>query len=265
MIQFHKYHGAGNDFILIDNRDGSFGVPVAEKIKLWCDRHFGIGADGVILLESSGKADCFMNYYNADGSLAEMCGNGVRCAAKFFLELEKSGKKELWIDTRAGVKKIIVNGDGTFLVNMGRPVFSSPDFPDKSLVLENISLEFASMGNPHAVGFVEDLSRINISEIGPKIEQDLRFRSGINVELVEKISDNHFKVKVWERGSGATLACGTGACAVCAVLNKNLAGGDLKETTLEFPGGNLYLSSNNEGEIILRGGADFVFKGEIKT
>ena len=249
MKEFYKYHGTGNDFIMIDNRDGNYDVK-AENIKLLCDRHFGIGADGLILLESSNKADCFMNYYNADGTVAEMCGNGVRCTAKFFLEQTKSNLKELSIDTRAGIKKVIINKDGlptqagTFSVNMGAPVFSHADFPKSSLVLENIPFSFVSMGNPHAVGFVKNVSDINISEIGPKIENDSHFPNKINVELVEKISDNHFKVKVWERGSGATLACGTGACAVYAILQKNLE--NKGEITLEFPGGNLYLSENEK-------------------
>jgi len=263
MIQFYKYHGAGNDFIMIDNRNKDFAGENKENIQKLCDRHFGIGADGLILIESSEKADCFMNYYNADGTVAEMCGNGIRCTVKFFLELTKSDKKELLIDTRAGIKKIICNDDGTFSVNMGKPAFSSPDFPASSLSLENIDFEFASMGNPHAVGMVENLSEINISEIGPKIENDSHFPNKINVELVEKISNDTFKVKVWERGSGATLACGTGACAVYAILNKNSKGNKQKEITLEFPGGNLYLSQNETGEIILRGGAEFVFKGNI--
>ncbi len=260
MIEFCKYHGAGNDFIMIDNRDNGFGLKNIEKIKIFCDRHFGIGGDGLILLESSNKADCFMNYYNSDGTMAEMCGNGVRCTAKFFLEQTKSNAKELSIDTRAGIKKVVVNKDGTFSVNMGIPVFSHADFPTSSLALENIPFDFVSMGNPHAVGFVKDLSSIDISQVGPKIENDPHFPNKTNVELVEKMSSNYFKVKVWERGSGATLACGTGACAVYAIAainNKNA-----EEITLEFPGGSLYLSENKEGEIILRGPAVFVFKGE---
>lgn len=271
MKEFYKYHGAGNDFILIENRDGSFDVKNTKKIALLCDRHFGIGSDGLILLESSKKADCFMNYYNADGTVAEMCGNGVRCTAKFFLEQIKSKKnkiKELSIDTRAGIKKVVVNNDGSFSVNMGAPVFSSADFPNSALTLENISFNFVSMGNPHAVGLVKNVSEINISEIGPKIENDSHFPNKINVELVEKITDNHFKVKVWERGSGATLACGTGACAVYAIIKKMSArtvlADKIAEITLEFPGGKLYLSSNEKGEIILRGEAVFVFKGELK-
>ncbi len=260
MTTFYKYHGTGNDFIMIDNRDKSFDLDV-ENIKLLCHRRFGVGADGMILMESSGKADCFMNYYNSDGTLAEMCGNGVRCIAKFFLEQTNSNVKELSIDTRDGIKKVICNEDNTFSVNMGAPVFTHSDFPTEPLTLENISLQFVSMGNPHAVGFVENVLEINIENVGPKIENDSHFPNKINVEFVEKVSDNYFKVRVWERGCKETLACGTGACAVYAILKKENP--NINETTLEFPGGNLYLSENHEGQIVLRGHALCVFKGEI--
>ena len=144
---------------------------------------------------------------------------------------------------------------------MGAPVFSHPDFPNSPLMLENISFEFVSMGNPHAVGMVKKINDIDISNIGPKIENDFHFPNKINTEFVEKVSDNRFKVKVWERGSGATFACGTGACAVYAILKKKRK--NLREITLEFPGGNLYLSENEKREIILRGPAVCVLKGEI--
>lgn len=265
MIKFYKYHGAGNDFIMIDNRDGHFSAKGesafgGDEIKHLCDRHFGIGADGVILLESSDKADCFMNYYNADGSLAEMCGNGVRCLAKFFLEQTNSNVKEVVVDTRAGIKKVIKNEDGSFSVNMGVPVFSHTDFPNSPLMLENILFKFVSMGNPHAVGFIKNISDFDIAQIGPKIEHNSYFPNKINVEFVEKVTDNYFKVRVWERGCGETLACGTGACAIYACARQDLA---QKEITLEFPGGNLFLSENQKGEIILRGPAVCVFRGKI--
>ena len=150
MLEFYKYHGAGNDFIMINNRKNVFDIKNVEKIKLLCDRHFGIGADGLILLELSDKADCFMNYFNADGTLAEMCGNGIRCLAKFFLEQTKFNLKELSIDTRAGIKKVTYNVCATsdvaqgesFSVNMGAPIFSHQDFPDGPLIFENILFKF---------------------------------------------------------------------------------------------------------------------------
>lgn len=262
MTLFYKYHGTGNDFIMIDNRSGDFDVTDSEKVKKLCDRRLGIGADGLILLENSDQADCFMNYYNSDGTIAEMCGNGVRCLAKFYLEQTQSGSKELMIDTRAGVKHVIVNNDGTYSVNMGIPVFTHADFPSDSIKFDDTEFNFVSMGNPHAVGLVENVSDLKLDVIGPTIEHDVRFPNKINVEFVEKISDDKYKVRVWERGCAETMACGTGACAVYAILKKS--NNKLREVTLKFPGGNLYVSENGNAEIILRGEATFVFNGEYK-
>jgi diaminopimelate epimerase len=266
MIKFYKYEGAGNDFIMINNLKGEISLK-PDYIKHICDRHMGIGADGVILLEHSDKTDYFMNYYNSDGTIAQMCGNGARCTAKFYLEQTDTNQKELKIDTRAGVKNIKINDDDTYSVNMGVPVFEHIDFPSGKLNIEGLEFECVSMGNPHAVVQVESLNEYNIASIGPKIENDYHFPNKINVEFVEKVSDNYFKVKVWERGCGETLACGTGACAVYSILTKSCVRQDLtqasNEVTLEFPGGKLFLSENREGQIILRGPATFVFEGEI--
>jgi diaminopimelate epimerase len=260
MINFYKYEGAGNDFIMINNLKGDKNL-TPSYIESICDRHFGIGADGVILIESSVRADCFMNYYNSDGTLAEMCGNGARCSARFFTEQTNSNLKEISLDTRAGIKNIKINDDGTYSVNMGVPIFISDDFPSNSITIEGYNFDCVSMGNPHAVALVEKLDKIDLKSIGPKIENHEFFPNKINVEFVEKISEDYFKVKVWERGCGITLACGTGACAVYSVLNKKENFNS--EITLEFPGGKLHLSKNPEGEIILRGPATFSFKGEI--
>lgn len=260
MINFYKYEGSGNDFIMINNLNGVLKL-TPDYISSICDRHFGIGADGVILLEKSDKADCFMNYYNSDGTIAEMCGNGSRCTAKFYLE--QTGKKleEVNLDTRVGIKNIKINEDDTYSVNMGTPILESNDFPAGILNLEGFDFECVSMGNPHAVAVVKNLEDVDIKTIGSKIETNKNFPNKINVEFVEKISDDYYKVKVWERGCGVTLACGTGACAVFSLLNKTEKFN--KEVTLEFPGGKLFLSQNLEGQIILRGLATFSFKGEI--
>lgn len=285
MIKFHKYQGTGNDFIMINNLKGDINL-TKEQIKSICDRHFGVGADGLILIEKSNKmdlsrqseakADCFMNYYNSDGSIAEMCGNGIRCTAKFYLTQifgsRTSKNFEIYIDTRAGIKKIIINEDDTYSVNMGKPIFEHPDFPKtlkKSEVLprsvEGYEFNCVSMGNPHAVTFVERLENIDIKSVGPKVETNTLFPNKINVEYVEKIDERNYKVRVWERGCGETLACGTGACAVYAILDSHRSPrpGQGEEITLEFPGGKLYLSKDHEENIILRGPATFVFKGEI--
>lgn len=287
MISFDKYQGAGNDFIMMNNLDGSVKL-TEDQIKQMCDRHFGIGADGVILLESSDKADCFMNYYNSDGTIAQMCGNGARCTAKFYIdqinsshEGVKNAIEELNIDTRAGVKNIKINSDNTYSVNMGAPAFESPDFPEISspsgnyvkdgiVNLEGFNFRCVSMGNPHAVTLVENLDSLDIKTIGSKVENNSNFPNKINVEFVEKISDNYFKVKVWERGCGLTLACGTGACAVYAILTNYIGPSYISpkrglgpEIILEFPGGKLYLSKNEQDHVILRGEAHFVFEGKI--
>lgn len=260
MITFYKYEGTGNDFIMINNLKEDINLS-KDDIKAICDRRFGIGADGVILFQTSDKADLFMNYYNSDGTLAEMCGNGARCTAKFFLEQTNTDRSELSIDTRAGIKKIIVNENGTISVNMGIPSYITSDFPSEIINIDDYSLRCVSTGNPHAVLQIDDLEKIDVKTIGPKIENDFHFPNKINVEFVEKIKDDYYKVKMWERGCGETLSCGTGACAVYAIMKKSNP--DIKEVVIEFPGGKLFLSENYEGEIILRGPANFVFKGEI--
>jgi len=288
MIQFHKYHGAGNDFIIINNLDGFIKLK-SDYIAQICDRRFGIGADGLILIEKSSQADpsCqsrdevdfFMNYINSDGTTAEMCGNGVRCAVKFFLSETKNTHKQgkilpysVSVETRAGIKNVEVNNDDTYSVNMGVPVFDHQDFPktikmSKASPYSVLGYEFncVSMGNPHAVALVKNLNDIDLKNVGSKVETNSLFPNKINVEFAEKVSDYHYKVRVWERGCGETLACGTGACAVFSIIDILSTRKVLteKEIILEFPGGKLFLSKNHEGEIILRGPVTFVFKGEI--
>ena len=259
-IFFTKMHGLGNDFIVIDNFNGRIKMS-KEDVTLLCDRHKGIGADGLILVESSEKsADCFMNYYNSDGSIAEMCGNGIRCVAKFLKNEYLKDKNILEIETRAGIKKITCEADGTFSVFMGKPVFSHNDFPEDKINLEGLELDFVSMGNPHAVAFVDDLGSFDLEKIGPLVENNIQFPNKINLELVEKKSNNKFKSVVWERGCGVTLACGTGACAVYAIVQKQKDAE--KEITIELPGGELFMREEN-GEIVMRGEAKSVFSGEI--
>ena len=254
-------HGLGNDFIVIDNMNGRI-ILSAEQVVLLCDRHKGIGADGVILVEASDKADCFMNYYNSDGTVAEMCGNGVRCVAKFLKDEFLKNETKFRIMTRAGLKEIKYQDDGTFAVNMGKPVFSHNDFPEKYLELEGLKLDFVSMGNPHAVAFVEDLNDFELQTVGPLIENNKNFPNKINLEIVEKKNDNEFLVKVWERGCGITLACGTGACAVYAIAQKGKNNGE--EIVISLPGGKLFMSENKDGEIIMRGPAVSVFSGLVE-
>lgn len=273
MLNFYKYEGAGNDFIMINNMEGNISLN-PEKIKFLCDRHKGIGADGLILVEKSDKpgVSCFMNYNNSDGTMAEMCGNGVRCTAKFYLdfvrhdltnEKQDHAIKEVVVETRSGIKKITLHEDGTFSTDMGVPVFDHPDIPNQPVEIEGYNFNSVMMGVPHTVTFVKNLDDIDIRTIGPKIETNLHFPNKTNVEFVEKIDDTHYKVKVWERGCGETLACGTGSCAIYSIINRLSARKVLaEEITLEFKGGKLFLSQNEQGHVILRGPAKFVFKGE---
>ncbi|MDP9249698.1 MAG: diaminopimelate epimerase [bacterium] len=261
MPEFYKYHGAGNDFVIINNLAGKISL-TKDQVVAVCDRHYGIGADGVILVESSKFSDCYMNYYNSDGSQG-LCGNGTRCTAKFLQDNLFRDKKSFRIDTISGTKNVVSKNDGTFSVNMGKPAFSNVDFPARSMKLEDLSFNFVSVGNPHAIAFVENLDDYDLPLIGPKVENNPIFPNKINVELVQEKSPSEFQVKVWERGSGVTLACGTGACAVYAVVQK------LKKAepnlTIELPGGKLFFSQNEAGETLMRGPAVFVFKGEINN
>ncbi len=196
-----------------------------------------------------------------------MCGNGVRTVAKFFkdeiLEKKLSDRDNFNIDTRAGIKNISYAALGTFAVNMGKPVFMHPDFPDQSQELEGLEFNFVSMGNPHAVAFVKGLEKYDLLTLGPKIENNKIFPNKINLQLVEEKSKKEFKVATWERGCGVTLACGTGACAVYAMARK-YRGAD-KEATIELPGGKLFMSENDAGEIIMRGPANAVFNGMVEV
>ena len=251
-------NGLGNDFIVIDNFNGRIKFS-SEQIVALCDRHKGIGADGLILVEKKPKVDCFMNYYNADGSEAEMCGNGIRCTALFLKNYYLKDNQEFKIETRVGIKIVKLEKDGTFSVNMGKPIFSHSDFPERELELEGLLLNFVSVGNPHAVSFVNDLENIDLEKIGSIIENNSNFPNKINLEIVEQKSSKEFRVKVWERGCGETLACGTGACAVYAIAKRKKYSDS--EIIINLPGGQLFIQENEVGEIILRGEAKGSFSG----
>jgi diaminopimelate epimerase len=260
-IGFTKMHGLGNDFVVIDNMNGRISLS-REQIVFLCDRHKGIGADGVILVEPSDKGDCFMNYINADGSEAQMCGNGVRCVAKFLRDILKIKNDVLKIDTRSGLKEIKCNADGTFSVNMGQASLFHPDFPKKPMYIEELSLNFIAAGNPFAVSFVDDLSKYDFLSMGPRVENHKNFSHRMNFELAEERNKNHFKVRVWERGCGETLACGSGATALYALAKRQ--GKVDGEVVVEFPGGELFFSSPEGEDIIMRGPAEEVFSSIIE-
>ncbi|HIK37148.1 MAG: diaminopimelate epimerase [Geminocystis sp.] len=277
-LKFSKYHGLGNDFILIDNRHQSQLLISPEEVVRLCERHFGVGADGVILvLQGQDGCDYTMRIFNADGSEAEMCGNGIRCFARFVSELE--GKEEVGrtyrIKTLAGVISPTLMGNGQVKVDMGQPQLEAEKIPTTlgergkpvvsvPLVVthQEYSVTCVSMGNPHCVIFVDDLLTIRLEEIGPLLETHPAFPQKTNVEFVQPVNANHLKMRVWERGAGITLACGTGACAtlVAGVLN-NLCN---RTATVELPGGSLQIEWNpQDNHVYMTGPATKVFSGEI--
>jgi diaminopimelate epimerase len=263
---FTKMHGAGNDFIIIDDRNRIVPLNTVSQIatKL-CDRHYGIGADGLILLHHSKKADYAMRIFNADGSEAEMCGNGIRCLAKYLYDHLQDQRLVFSIETKAGLKvpTLIIKKNKVVAVEveMGAPLIGlektvATDIGD----LQGMSI---SIGNPHFVIFVKDLNTLNIKQVGAQIENERNlFPERTNVEFVEIITNNQIRVRIWERGVGETLACGTGACAavVCGVINKKLQ----QKTTVKLLGGILQIEYQQaQQSLFMTGPATTVFEGKI--
>jgi diaminopimelate epimerase len=277
-VQFTKYQGLGNDFILIDNRHLSEPILTPERAITLCDRHFGIGADGVIfVLPGREDTDYTMRIFNSDGSEPEMCGNGIRCLARFIADLEGHYQigKAYRIHTLAGVIVPILQADEQITVDMGLPQLIAAKIPtticppdekalDLPLQVEERSWQVTcvSMGNPHCITFVSDVAAISLATIGPKFECHPVFPHKTNAEFIEVVRRDYIKMRVWERGAGITLACGTGACAsvVAGVLN-NLCD---RLCTVELPGGCLQIEwSANDGRVYMTGPAIKVFVGSI--
>ena len=276
-IEFTKYHGLGNDFILVDNRHSSEPVLTPEEAVVLCDRHFGIGADGVIFaLPAQNGTDYTMRIFNSDGSEPEMCGNGIRCLAKFIADLEGSdAKTEYRIHTGAGVIITELRSDGQVKVDMGVPRLLAAEIPTTLAASDakviDVSIEVAdkswsvtcvSMGNPHCITFVEDVSAIALETVGPQFEHHQAFPQRTNTEFIQVIRRDYVKMRVWERGAGVTLACGTGACAavVAGVLTEKCD----RTTAVELPGGVLEIEwSEVSGRIYMTGPAQRVFTGLI--
>lgn len=276
VIEFSKYHGLGNDFILIDNRhscEPKIAPEVAIKI---CDRHFGIGADGVIFaLPGRDGTDYTMRIYNSDGSEPEMCGNGIRCLAKFIADLEGTEQvnKSYKIHTLAGVITPKLEIDGQVTVDMGLPELTAAKIPtnlgdpEAKVIAQPLqvagkswSVTCVSMGNPHCITFVEDVDGIPLTEIGPQFEHHPAFPQRTNTEFIQIVKPDYLKMRVWERGAGITLACGTGACAsvVAGVLNEKCD----RLCTVELPGGCLQIEwSELDGRVYMTGPAEKVFTG----
>ncbi|MGK7948589.1 MAG: diaminopimelate epimerase [Xenococcaceae cyanobacterium] len=277
VIEFSKYQGLGNDFILLDNRHSSEPLVTAAEAVQMCDRHFGIGADGVIFaLPGQNGTDYTMRIYNSDGSEPEMCGNGIRCLAQFIAD--KTGNEQVdltfQIHTLAGIISPQLKENGQVRVDMGIPQLSAAKIPttlcspEEKVIARPLevagktwSLTCVSMGNPHCITFVENIEDIDLTQIGPKFENHSVFPQRTNTEFIQIIKPNYIKMRVWERGAGITLACGTGACAsvVAGVLNGKCD----RLCTVELPGGCLQIEwSEKDGRVYMTGAAKCVFTGQ---
>jgi diaminopimelate epimerase len=274
-VEFVKAHGTGNDFVVIEDFLDEVDLS-AEQVRAICDRHFGIGADGVIRIAPGTKAPFFMDYRNADGSIAEMCGNGVRVVGKY---LGDRGHVPTWFDleTRAGVKRLLLHWDSQgnvdrVTVDMGPPAFERAALPmvgegyalDATLDVDGlpVTMTCLSMGNPHAVVFVGDVDSAPVATLGARIEKHAAFLNHTNVEFVELLGDGRLRQRTWERGVGETLACGTGACAV-AVASMRLGRVAGPTVTVELLGGPLELTWRPGETVIMTGPAEEVAHGTI--
>jgi len=258
--KFVKMHGLGNDFVIFDFRDKDYDL-TNEQITLMGDRHLGIGYDQLIILKSSVEADCEMIIYNHDGSRAEACGNATRCVAMLI------GQKELSIKVNNKILSAKYKSDEEITVNMGKPEFEWDKIPlahemdTLDLWLSGVKGQAVNMGNPHLVIFVTDSDKYNVEELGPKFEHDKLFPNRINVNFAQVIDESNIKLRIWERGTGETIACGSGACATYAVANKfNKVAG---KANIHLKGGVLKIESSADGSIIMTGPATKVFDGEI--
>lgn len=263
MFSFCKMQATGNDFIIVDCLKKEFEYSYKLLSEFLCDRHFGVGADGVLFIEESNTADLKMRIFNKDGSEAKMCGNGIRCFAKYVYEHNILKKENFKIETISGIKdvKLFIEGKTAIKVkiDMGEPEFNQNR---KSVIIDNLEFFIVSIGNPHAVCFVQNLEEINIEKIGRKVENSKYFPDKTNVEFVEIINEKNIRLKVWERGVGKTLSCGTGACASSIICNEYKS--TKSEINVDLEGGNLKVYYNKENKkIYLEGDAKEVFVGKI--
>ncbi|MGYP004572687677 len=275
-MRFTKMQGLGNDYVYVNCFRENVENPSEMAIKV-SDRHFGIGSDGLILIKPSEVADFRMDMYNADGSQAEMCGNGIRCVAKYVYDYGLTDQTEISVETLAGIKYLKLQiADGKvsrITVNMGQPELVPDKIPvqadgdrvvDEPIVVNGVTYKMTcvSMGNPHCIVFVDDTADFPLEEIGPMFENHERFPKRVNTEFIQILNRNEVNMRVWERGSGETLACGTGACAsaVACVLN----GLTEDEITLHLLGGDLSVRWDQEENLVyMTGPAKVVFDGEI--
>jgi diaminopimelate epimerase len=277
-MRFSKYHGTGNDFVMVEDLDDHLRLD-PEFIAALCDRSRGVGADGLIRIVRAPGADFFMDYHNADGATAEMCGNGIRCLAKYVYDRGLTAMTELNVSTRAGMKHLWIDTDDgvacEVTVDMGPPYLDRADIPMTGdpagrFVGERLQVggrtftaTAVSMGNPHCVVVLqpgEDMQQLDVPALGGAIERLPVFPNGTNVEFVQ-VFDGRIYVRVWERGSGLTMACGTGACA--SLVACSLMGLVGRDAELSFPGGRLRAAWRDDGHVLLTGPAVCVFDGEL--
>jgi len=275
-LSFHKLHGTANDFIYVDARDGLPADAPGLATRL-CDRHRGIGGDGLILLYDSAVADCRMEIFNADGSRAEMCGNGIRGFAKWVLDHGLASGEPLRVETDAGLKSIVAERAASRItsvrVDMGVPEWDGRRIPvDADGPVVDHPLDVAgqthrvtcvSMGNPHCVVFVDDVEGLDLTTIGPAFEHHPFFPRRVNTEFVRVVARDRVEMRVWERGSGETLACGTGACAV-AVAGARTGRTD-RRTTVVLRGGELVIDWSSDDRVQMTGPAVEVFRGTVEV
>ena len=285
MIKFTKMEGLGNDYVYVDCTKQNL-ENASNLAKIISDRHFGVGSDGLILIKSSRKADFRMQMFNSDGTEAEMCGNGIRCVGKYVYDKGLTDKTTLKIETLAGIKVLNLNVEGgkvkTVKVDMGEPILDYKLIPAKDgkvykskdgikFYKVNINIEgdlkeltCVSMGNPHGIDFANNIEKLKIEKFGPIIEVDEHFPNKVNAEFIEILDKHNIKMRVWERGAGETLACGTGACgtAVACYLN----GMTERNVEVELLGGKLYIEWNEkDNHIYMTGPAVTVFEGELMS
>lgn len=274
-MRFTKMHGAGNDYVYVNCFEERVPEDPAETARLIADRHFGVGGDGLVLICPSDKADARMRMFNADGSEAEMCGNAIRCVGKYLFDHALTDKTQLQIETGRGILTLdleVVDGlVERARVDMGEPILSSREIPttlagdppvDATLDLgdRRLSVTCISMGNPHCITFVDKLSDEWVHQVGPRVEVAPEFPRRVNAEFVEIVSPSEVRMRVWERGSGETLACGTGAAAVCVA--GVLAGKTDRKITVHLLGGDLELEWAADNHVYKTGPATEVFSGE---
>lgn len=276
-LHFTKMHGTGNDYVYVNLFTETVENPSELAIRV-SHRHFGIGSDGLIMVAPSEVADCRMIMYNADGSEGAMCGNGIRCVAKYAYEHNIVHSHRITIETKSGIKSLeltVENEIVTYVkVNMGKAILKPSEIPviaeGEQFINQPLSVDgkeylatCVSMGNPHCVIFTTGIDELDLEKIGPKFENHPNFPDRINTEFVEIIDEHRIRMRVWERGSGETISCGTGTCAsvVAAVLNGYCNRGE--EVEVQIRGGKLYDTYLESGEVMMKGPAISVFDGEV--